>query len=199
MVRWTGLGGPWELQPLPGPSGPRLSLQRFKSEDAPKIHMSLSGSLFFLNLLFLINVGSGSKGPTASCWTRATAFHYFLLCTFTWMGLEAFHLYLLTIRVFNTYFRHYFLKLSLLGWGGCCWGGWRRGWRGQGGQRLGDGGGHNALDKFRAWGWAAGRGQRSLCQGTPGNATCPSLMPRPACPHGHWHWECQQLWPLHHP
>nr|XP_020020156.1 adhesion G protein-coupled receptor G3 [Castor canadensis] len=95
----------------------RLSLQRFKSEDAPKIHMSLSGSLFFLNLLFLINVGSGSKGPTASCWTRATAFHYFLLCTFTWMGLEAFHLYLLTIRVFNTYFRHYFLKLSLLGWG----------------------------------------------------------------------------------
>lgn len=96
---------------------PRFSLQRFKSEDAPKIHMALSTSLFLLNLTFLINVGSGSQGPPASCWVRAAIFHYFLLCVFTWMGLEAFHLYLLVIKVFNTYFGHYFLKLSLLGWG----------------------------------------------------------------------------------
>ncbi|XP_012868259.1 PREDICTED: probable G-protein coupled receptor 97 [Dipodomys ordii] len=95
----------------------RLSLQRFKSEDAPKIHVALSSSLFLLNLAFLINSGSGSQGSPASCWVRAAIFHYFLLCTFTWMGLEAFHLYLLTIRVFNTYFGHYFLKLGLLGWG----------------------------------------------------------------------------------
>lgn len=95
----------------------RLSLQRFKSEDAPKIHMALSGSLFLLNLTFLISVGSSSQGSPASCWLRAAVMHYFLLCVFTWMGLEAFHLYLLAIRVFNTYFGHYFLKLSLLGWG----------------------------------------------------------------------------------
>lgn len=95
----------------------RFSLQRFKAEDAPKIHMALSISLFLLNLTFLINVGSSSQGPPASCWVRAAIFHYFLLCVFTWMGLEAFHLYLLVIRVFNTYFGHYFLKLSLLGWG----------------------------------------------------------------------------------
>lgn len=101
-----------------GPSRPRLSLQRFKSEDAPKIHLSLSCSLFLLNLAFLISVGSGSQGSSATCWVRAAVFHYFLLCTFTWMGLEALHLYLLSIRVFNTYFGHYFLKLSLAGWGG---------------------------------------------------------------------------------
>ncbi|KAL1784318.1 adhesion G protein-coupled receptor G3 isoform X1 [Sigmodon hispidus] len=95
----------------------RLSLQRFKSEDAPKIHMALSSSLFLLNLTFLINMGSSSQGAPASCWIRAAMFHYFLLCVFTWMCLEAFHLYLLAIRVFNTYFGHYFLKLSLLGWG----------------------------------------------------------------------------------
>ncbi|XP_023065814.1 adhesion G protein-coupled receptor G3 isoform X2 [Piliocolobus tephrosceles] len=95
----------------------RLSRQRFQSEDAPKIHVALGGSLFLLNLAFLVNVGSGSKGSDAACWARGAVFHYFLLCAFTWMGLEAFHLYLLAIRVFNTYFGHYFLKLSLVGWG----------------------------------------------------------------------------------
>lgn len=107
----------WLLGAAHWPFSPRLSLQRFKSEDAPKIHMALSVSLFLLNLTFLINVGSSTQGTPASCRVRAAMFHYFLLCVFTWMGLEAFHLYLLAIRVFNTYFGHYFLKLSLLGWG----------------------------------------------------------------------------------
>lgn len=95
----------------------RFSRKRFKSEDPPKIHMALSISLFLLNLTFFINVGHGPKGSPATCWVRGAVFHYFLLCVFTWMVLEAFHLYLLIIRVFNTYFGHYFLKLSLVGWG----------------------------------------------------------------------------------
>uniref|UniRef100_A0A452E5P6 Adhesion G protein-coupled receptor G3 n=1 Tax=Capra hircus TaxID=9925 RepID=A0A452E5P6_CAPHI len=94
----------------------RFSRQRFKSEDAPKIHVSLSISLFLLNLAFFINVGQRLKGSDAACWARGAIFHYFLLCAFTWMSLEAFHLYLLVIKVFNTYFSHYFLKLSLVGW-----------------------------------------------------------------------------------
>ncbi|XP_047692611.1 adhesion G protein-coupled receptor G3 isoform X4 [Prionailurus viverrinus] len=95
----------------------RFYRQRFKSEDAPKVHVALSISLFLLNLAFFINVGHGREPSDAACWARGAIFHYFLLCTFTWMGLEAFHLYLLVIKVFNTYFGHYFLKLSLVGWG----------------------------------------------------------------------------------
>uniref|UniRef100_A0A673V073 Dynein regulatory complex subunit 7 n=1 Tax=Suricata suricatta TaxID=37032 RepID=A0A673V073_SURSU len=95
----------------------RFYRQRFKSEDAPKIHVALSVSLFLLNLAFFFNVGNGREQSDATCWARGAVFHYFLLCTFTWMGLEAFHLYLLVIKVFNTYFGHYFLKLSLVGWG----------------------------------------------------------------------------------
>uniref|UniRef100_A0A8C9K4C9 Adhesion G protein-coupled receptor G3 n=1 Tax=Panthera tigris altaica TaxID=74533 RepID=A0A8C9K4C9_PANTA len=95
----------------------RFYRQRFKSEDAPKVHVALSISLFLLNLAFFINVGHGRERSDATCWARGAIFHYFLLCTFTWMGLEAFHLYLLVIKVFNTYFGHYFLKLSLVGWG----------------------------------------------------------------------------------
>lgn len=104
---------------LAGPSLPRFSRQRFKSEDAPKIHVALSVSLFLLNLVFLINVGHDQRSE-GTCWFRGAIFHYFLLCVFTWMVLEALHLYLLVIRVFNTYFEHYFLKLSLVGWGRCC-------------------------------------------------------------------------------
>ncbi|XP_066204694.1 adhesion G protein-coupled receptor G3 [Saccopteryx leptura] len=95
----------------------RLSRKRFNSEDAPKIHVALSISLFLLNLTFFINVGRGPNGSSIACWAQGAVFHYFLLCVFTWMVLEAFHLYLLVIRVFNTYFGHYFLKLSLVGWG----------------------------------------------------------------------------------
>lgn len=94
----------------------RFSWQRFKSEDAPKIHVALSISLFLLNLAFFLNVGQRLKGSNTACGARGAVFHYFLLCAFTWMGLEAFHLYLLVIKVFNTYFSHYFLKLSLVGW-----------------------------------------------------------------------------------
>ncbi|XP_004690302.1 PREDICTED: probable G-protein coupled receptor 97 [Condylura cristata] len=95
----------------------RWSRQRFKSEDAPKIHVALSVSLFLLNLTFFINVEQEAKGSDVACRAQGAVFHYFLLCVFTWMGLEAFHLYLLAIKVFNTYIRHYFLKLSLVGWG----------------------------------------------------------------------------------
>lgn len=115
------------MPPLTGPSHGRFYRLRFKSEDAPKIHVALSVSLFLLNLTFFVNVGQGPEPRDAACRARGGIFHYFLLCTFTWMGLEAFHLYLLVIKVFNTYFGHYFLKLSLVGWGRCRPGG-RRAW-----------------------------------------------------------------------
>lgn len=116
-------GGCGLLQPLTGPSAPRFCRKRFESEDALKIHVALSISLFLLNLTFFINLELNPKLSPVLCPARGAIFHYFLLCVFTWMGLEAFHLYLLIIRVFNTYFGHYLLKLSLVGWGRCRLGG----------------------------------------------------------------------------
>lgn len=129
----------WPLEAsLTGSSLLRFYWQRFKSEDSPKIHVALSISLFLLNLTFFINMGHVSKESYATCWAQGAIFHYFLLCVFTWMVLEAFHLYLLVIRVFNTYFSHYFLKLSLVGWGRCWPDRQRRcdwSWKGQGGKQ----------------------------------------------------------------
>lgn len=160
--RWSD-GEVW-MPFFTGPSCPRFSWQRFKSEDAPKIHVALSVSLFLLNLAFFLNVGQRLKGSNTACGARGAIFHYFLLCAFTWMGLEAFHLYLLVIKVFNTYFSHYFLKLSLVGWGRCLLARKRDGWlcldearRGPAlGRAMGRGSSHS--DWLRAQGIDSGRG-----------------------------------------
>lgn len=95
---------------------------RWKSTDhAMLIHLQLVASLLLLNLLLLASVGLAFVGPAymapGLCPAVAALLHYSLLCCFTWMGLEALHLYRLLVLVYNTYMRHYLLKLSLLGWG----------------------------------------------------------------------------------
>ncbi|CAI9532544.1 unnamed protein product, partial [Staurois parvus] len=51
------------------------------------------------------------------CISVAAFLHYFLLVSITWMGLEAFHMYLSLVKVFNTYIRKYILKFCIIGWG----------------------------------------------------------------------------------
>lgn len=90
---------------------------RWKSTDhAMLIHLQLVASLLLLNLLLLSSVGFAFVGSASMapglCPAVAALLHYF-----TWMGLEALHLYRLLVLVYNTYMRHYLLKLSLLGWG----------------------------------------------------------------------------------
>ncbi|MCJ8745893.1 hypothetical protein PDJAM_G00135590, partial [Pangasius djambal] len=51
------------------------------------------------------------------CISTAFFLHYFLLASFTWMGLEALHLYLSIAKVFKNFVSHYMLKFSLAGWG----------------------------------------------------------------------------------
>ncbi|XP_051788168.1 adhesion G protein-coupled receptor G3-like [Erpetoichthys calabaricus] len=88
-----------------------------KRNHSHVINMNLCGAVFFLNLTFLMNEWVTSLQNTAACQFIAGLMHYFLLCTFTWFGIESFHLYLLVIKIFNIYVKHYLLKLHLLGWG----------------------------------------------------------------------------------
>ncbi|KAJ7985810.1 hypothetical protein DPEC_G00344330 [Dallia pectoralis] len=81
------------------------------------IHVSLSGALFLLNTSFMFNEYGASLGMNGLCIFIAAAIHYSLLSSFTWMAIEALHLYLLLVKVFNTHYRHYMAKLSILGWG----------------------------------------------------------------------------------
>ncbi|XP_059372859.1 adhesion G-protein coupled receptor G2-like [Carassius carassius] len=88
-----------------------------RAEVSNSIHVSLSAALFLLNLSFMFSEWAATVTVNEVCVFIAVMIHYSLLCSFTWMAIEALHLYLLLIRVFNIHIRHYMVKLSLIGWG----------------------------------------------------------------------------------
>uniref|UniRef100_A0A3Q3JZR7 G-protein coupled receptors family 2 profile 2 domain-containing protein n=1 Tax=Monopterus albus TaxID=43700 RepID=A0A3Q3JZR7_MONAL len=75
-------------------------------------------ALLLLNLVFLVDAWLALYTDAVGlCISTAWFLHYFLLVSFTWMGLEAVHMYLALVKVFNSYVSQYMLKLSLVGWG----------------------------------------------------------------------------------
>ncbi|XP_063078697.1 adhesion G-protein coupled receptor G6-like [Engraulis encrasicolus] len=90
-------------------------LRKVRKDPGPAIHSSLAGALLLLNSSFLLNQWASSNAVLCVC--VAVAIEAGLLSSFTWMAIEALHLYLLLVKVFNTYVRRYLLKLSLIGWG----------------------------------------------------------------------------------
>ncbi|KAL4613643.1 adhesion G protein-coupled receptor G3-like isoform X1 [Arapaima gigas] len=99
----------------------RLSGKKSRDEHSMAVHLQLMVALFLLHVLFLLNAWQAERplaAPSGSfCLALALLLHWALLATFTWMALEAFHLYLLLVRVFNIYVRRYLLKLCMVGWG----------------------------------------------------------------------------------
>ncbi|KAM6953383.1 adhesion G-protein coupled receptor G2-like [Aplochiton taeniatus] len=94
-----------------------LFFQTLLQDFPSKILVHLCLSLFLLNMLFLLDGWLALSPAPGLCTSTAFFLHYFLLTSFTWAGLEAFHMYLGIIRVFTPYFNRYMLKLSLVGWG----------------------------------------------------------------------------------
>jgi hypothetical protein len=68
-------------------------------------------------VVFLLNSWLSSFGMYGLCVGVASTLHYFLLASFTWMGLEAVNMYLALVKVFNVYVPSYILKFCILGWG----------------------------------------------------------------------------------
>uniref|UniRef100_A0A2K6EML4 Adhesion G-protein coupled receptor G6 n=1 Tax=Propithecus coquereli TaxID=379532 RepID=A0A2K6EML4_PROCO len=94
-----------------------LTYVKLRRDYPSKILMNLSTALLFLNLLFLLDSWITSFGVDGLCTAVAALLHFFLLATFTWMGLEAIHMYIALVKVFNTYIRRYILKFCIVGWG----------------------------------------------------------------------------------
>lgn len=68
-------------------------------------------------MVFLVNSWLSSWGVYGLCVAAASTLHYFLLASFTWMGLEAVNMYFALVKVFNVYVPSYILKFCALGWG----------------------------------------------------------------------------------
>ncbi|KAF7237417.1 Adhesion G-protein coupled receptor G4 [Varanus komodoensis] len=101
-----------------GVGGDLLFRSRKLREDYPaRILINLCFALLMLNLTFLVNSWLASFQKRGLCITTAVVLHYFLLVTFSWMGLEAIHMYGALVKVFNTYITNYILKFAIVGWG----------------------------------------------------------------------------------
>ncbi|XP_047414085.1 adhesion G-protein coupled receptor G6 isoform X4 [Sciurus carolinensis] len=94
-----------------------VAFEKLRRDYPSKILMNLSTALLFLNLVFLLDGWVTSFGMGGLCVAVAALLHFFLLATFTWMGLEAIHMYIALVKVFNTYIRRYILKFCIIGWG----------------------------------------------------------------------------------
>ncbi|KAJ3606606.1 hypothetical protein NHX12_026127 [Muraenolepis orangiensis] len=93
-----------------------IAFEKLRRDYPSKILMNLSTSLLFLNMVFLLDGWLASMDADWLCVSVAVFLHYFLLTTFTWMGLESVHMYIALVKVFNTYIRRYILKFCLVGW-----------------------------------------------------------------------------------
>ncbi|XP_067327817.1 adhesion G-protein coupled receptor G4 [Anolis sagrei] len=94
-----------------------LSIDKLHQDHPSRILINLCFALLMLNLTFLFDPWLSSFQKRGLCISVAVVLHYFLLASFTWMGLEAIHMYYALVRVFNIYVTHYILKLSVIGWG----------------------------------------------------------------------------------
>ncbi|XP_076962771.1 adhesion G-protein coupled receptor G2 isoform X13 [Callospermophilus lateralis] len=94
-----------------------IAFEKIRRDYPSKILIQLCTALLLLNLIFLLDSWIALYNTKGLCISIAVFLHYFLLVSFTWMGLEAFHMYLALVKVFNTYIRKYILKFCIVGWG----------------------------------------------------------------------------------
>ncbi|XP_056267236.1 adhesion G-protein coupled receptor G2, partial [Pseudoliparis swirei] len=95
-----------------------LAFGKLRKDIPSKILIQLCLALLLLNLVFLVDAWLALYPDAVGlCISTAWFLHYFLLVTFTWMGLEAVHMYQALVKVFNSHISRYMLKLSLVGWG----------------------------------------------------------------------------------
>ncbi|XP_024120923.1 adhesion G-protein coupled receptor G2 isoform X2 [Oryzias melastigma] len=95
-----------------------LLFEKLRKDIPSKILIHLCFALLLLNLVFLVDAWLALYTDAVGlCISTAWFLHYFLLASFTWMGLEGVHMYMALVKVFNSHIAHYMLKFSAVGWG----------------------------------------------------------------------------------
>ncbi|XP_066569750.1 adhesion G-protein coupled receptor G5 isoform X1 [Amia ocellicauda] len=91
--------------------------RRNSSSECTPVHCNLTVALLLLSLSFFFNGILASLKEPHLCRFLAVLLHYSLLCSFMWMGNEAFNAFRLVYKPMASYIPHYIAKLCLLGYG----------------------------------------------------------------------------------
>ncbi|KAA0704124.1 G-protein coupled receptor G2 [Triplophysa tibetana] len=95
-----------------------LAFSKLRKDIPSKILIQLCLALLMLNLVFLVDGWLAQFSEVNGlCISTAFFLHYFLLASFTWMAMEAVHMYIALVKVFNTYISRFMLKIGFAGWG----------------------------------------------------------------------------------
>ncbi|KAI7793726.1 adhesion G-protein coupled receptor G2 [Triplophysa rosa] len=95
-----------------------LAFSKLRNDIPSKILIQLCLALLMLNLVFLVDGWLAQFSEVKGlCTSTAFFLHYFLLASFTWMAMEAVHMYIALVKVFNTYISRFMLKIGFAGWG----------------------------------------------------------------------------------
>ncbi|XP_042245954.1 adhesion G-protein coupled receptor G6-like isoform X2 [Thunnus maccoyii] len=91
-------------------------MRKTKTSKTTWLLIHLVSAMFLLNLTFLINSVVAKMKNSVGCKIMAAFMHYFMLATFTWFAVQAFHLCLQLYTRGNISIHRYILKVSVTSW-----------------------------------------------------------------------------------
>lgn len=96
-----------------------IMIRQLRSDRRTRVLLNLVVALTFMNICFLTDAvltEFGHPGEVA-CKLLGALLHYGLLTSIAWMALEAWHMYLALVKVFDSYTSHLMKKMCVIGWG----------------------------------------------------------------------------------
>ncbi|XP_072023224.1 latrophilin-like protein LAT-2 [Amphiura filiformis] len=92
-----------------------MQLRSGKNAISRKIRIQFCLALFLLYFVFLVGIDRVSH--RGGCIFVAALLHFLTLASLSWMGVEAYHMYLNVVKVFDAIPEHFLLMASLVAWG----------------------------------------------------------------------------------
>ncbi|XP_019628391.1 PREDICTED: adhesion G-protein coupled receptor G4-like [Branchiostoma belcheri] len=94
-----------------------LLFRTLRRDNPTKILINLCVALLLVNLTFVTLSHPEQFHAGFMCKTHAMVMHYALLAAIAWMGIEAVNMYLAFVKVFDTYYTNFVMKICVAGWG----------------------------------------------------------------------------------
>ncbi|XP_030851903.1 uncharacterized protein LOC100891145 isoform X3 [Strongylocentrotus purpuratus] len=93
-----------------------------RTKQTDQIFICLCLTLLCLYTTFVIMISLDStreyrEVKSGPCGLLTALVHFFVLSSIAWMGVEGYNIYLIIVKIFNTYIQNFMIKASLAAWG----------------------------------------------------------------------------------